>query len=566
MADHFTNRLALPYPDIDDPADVPADMQQLAERLDLLIPAGSGGGLVLNRVTVGDVGMAGQVRAGRALTAADFTALGLSAPRGLWNLSDLSDASGNGRALTNKGGVTFAPGINGIAATAAQFTGSAAQALYIADTGAADPFRIGTGSWGCWLRTAKRGTEQGTLSKWGATGGLSWWLGVSAANLAKVYMSSIGTDLSNFVGVSDVCDDRWHCVIVTHDGTVARLYVDGALEANLAFAAPMFGGASPLNIGASTADAGTAAGSSHFGRVDEAFVTADVLSDDQVRNLYCAKLAHGYGAIPSGIKLNVTRRKRGGAWAVGDFPAQPLRLHNFTAASLADQGSNNTALTNTFPALIVPVAGADGVSSGGLSFGGAHQGIGSTDAGMPVGLSARSYGCWFKTGASLVAGIIAWGTYGHAEIITLTTGQVRLDSGADLIVGPFVCDGQWHCVVVVEDNAAGDGIKRKGYIDGRLIGGSTALGAITLAGAGKFRLGSTSDGANPFTGQIDGAFVSDAAFTYVQVAALWAKGSQALLPSPKNPGDHVEAWDAAAVYATFDGLETNAQVDLGVAA
>jgi hypothetical protein len=205
MADHFTNRLALPYPDIDDPADVPADMQQLAERLDLLIPAGSGGGLVLNRVTVGDVGMAGQVRAGRALTAADFTALGLSAPRGLWNLSDLSDASGNGRALTNKGAVTFAPGINGIAATAAQFTGSAAQALYIADTGAADPFRIGTGSWGCWLRTAKRGTEQGTLSKWGATGGLSWWLGVSAANLAKVYMSSIGTDLSNFVGVSDVC-------------------------------------------------------------------------------------------------------------------------------------------------------------------------------------------------------------------------------------------------------------------------------------------------------------------------------------------------------------------------
>jgi hypothetical protein len=353
---------------------------------------------------------------------------------------------------------------------------------------------------------------------------------------------------------------------VTADGTAARLYVDGVLEATAGASGAAIGSSGPLNIGAYGADAGTNGVTPHFGRVDEAFVTADVLSDDQVRNLYCAKLAHGYGAIPSGVKLNVTRRKRGAAWAVADFPAQPLRLHNFTAASLADQGSNNTALTNTFPALIVAVAGADGVSSGGLSFGGAHQGIGSTDAGMPVGLSARSYGCWFKTGASLVAGIIAWGTYGHAEIITLTTGQVRLDSGADLIVGPFVCDGQWHCVVVVEDNAAGDGIKRKGYIDGRLIGGSTALGAITLAGAGKFRLGSTSDGANPFTGQIDGAFVSDAAFTYVQVAALWAKGSQALLPSPKNPGDHVEAWDAAAVYATFDGLETNAQVDLGVAA
>jgi hypothetical protein len=49
MPDHFTSRLALPYPDLDDPADVPVDLQQLAERLDLLIPAGSGAGLALNR-------------------------------------------------------------------------------------------------------------------------------------------------------------------------------------------------------------------------------------------------------------------------------------------------------------------------------------------------------------------------------------------------------------------------------------------------------------------------------------------------------------------------------------
>jgi hypothetical protein len=56
------------------------------------------------------------------------------------------------------------------------------------------------------------------------------------------------------------------------------------------------------------------------------------------------------------------------------------------------------------------------------------------------------------------------------------------------------------------------------------------------------------------------------ALTAAQVFALWARGSQALSPSPKNPGDHVEAWDAAAVYATFDTLDTNAQVDLGVAA
>ena len=67
----------------------------------------------LSNITVGEVGQSGQVRAGPALTAADFTGLGLSAPAGLWNLSDLTDASGNGRALTNKGSVPFGVGITG---------------------------------------------------------------------------------------------------------------------------------------------------------------------------------------------------------------------------------------------------------------------------------------------------------------------------------------------------------------------------------------------------------------------------------------------------------------------
>ena len=66
---------------------------------------------------------------------------------------------GSGGPLVNLGAVPFGVGINGLAATAAVFAGSTGQALYIADTGAADPFRIRTGSWGCWFRTAKRGTE-----------------------------------------------------------------------------------------------------------------------------------------------------------------------------------------------------------------------------------------------------------------------------------------------------------------------------------------------------------------------------------------------------------------------
>src|SRR6476646_4386940 len=106
---------------------------------------------VISALPVLDVGLANQIRAGRQLLPIDFTNMGLLAPAGLWNLSDLADVSGNGRNLLNKGAVPFGVGINGIAASAAVFSGAAAQGLYIADTGVSDPFRIRSGSIGCWF-------------------------------------------------------------------------------------------------------------------------------------------------------------------------------------------------------------------------------------------------------------------------------------------------------------------------------------------------------------------------------------------------------------------------------
>ena len=161
-----------------------------------------------------------------------------------------------------------------------------------------------------------------------------------------------------------------------------------------------------------------------------------------------------------------------------------------------------------------------------------------------------------------------WGaTLGSTDTrIIVNTGAIDIRSGADVFTGPFVADGQWHLVVEVVDNAAGDGVRRKAYLDGRLVGGSTVLNAITLGGANRFRVGSDMAGAATFTGQIDGVFVTGTALTFEQQAALYAKGSQALLPSPKNPGDHIESMDATNVLATFDTLDSTAQIDMGVEA
>ena len=194
------------------------------------------GGSAGTALPILDVGVLGQIRAGRQLTAADFTNLGLSAPLGLWNLSDLTDASGNGRALTNKGAVPFGPGINGVASSAAVFAGSTGQALYISDTGASDPFRIRTGSWGCWFRTAKRGTPECLITKrGGAAGTFGWEMAISGGTNALGGWASVdGTALGSLNGVSDVSDDRWHFGMWSFDGTTIRLYVDGVLEGAVA--------------------------------------------------------------------------------------------------------------------------------------------------------------------------------------------------------------------------------------------------------------------------------------------------------------------------------------------
>jgi hypothetical protein len=562
-----TSRDKLRYPIGADAPNVPLDIQNLATDVENLRA------FLLAR-QVKDTGQLNHTRAGRQLAVTDFTTdLGLATPVGLFNLGGLTNL-GSGAALVNKGTVPFAPGITGAASEAALFAGSTAQALYIADTGAADPFRLKTGSWGCWCRTAKRGVTQAAISKWNAVAATrSLYLSVGSANVAVAQLGD-GTTAVPLVGTTDVADDRWHHLVVTADGTNGRLYVDGVLEA-IALSLPLTTGASaPLNIGGYGADGATVAGDPHFGRVDEAFVTPDVLSIDEVRLLMCVKLAHGFvpGALSRSVRragMTVRRYMRGGPLVTGDFPVTPLRLHNFTAAALTDAGSNNVAVAPVGGGTIIDVAGADGVRSSGQSFSGAHTGLGSTDTGLPSGTTSRSYGCWFKTSTAAGGmGLLGWGTVNTADArIAIVSGLIGASSGPDgTSAGPLVADGTWHHAVVVEDNAAADGVKRKLYVDGRVVATSTVLTSLTLAGANRFRVGTNPDGSAPFTGQIDGVFVAGAALTAEQVMAIYQKQGRDMGFSPKAPGDHIEKIDDTNIYVLCDTLEPQHTIDLEVAA
>lgn len=561
---------ALPQIAGTDSPDIPRDVNALITALEAEV------GYLATRAIL-DTGAVSQTRAGRQLANTDFTALGYSTPVALYNLGDLTDASGAALALTNKGAIPFAPGIEGAAATAAQFAGSTAQALYRVDAGGADPFRLKVGSWGCWFRTGKRGTAQFLMSKDGVSPQRGWGLQVAASSGGRLiaFMSTTGTvirtTLANATGI-DVGDDRWHFGVATYDGEVLRVYVDGELESQLSVAGGglMFGSSAPLNIGGSTADGSTAATSPHFGRVDEAFVLNDVLSQEAIRYLYAVKIAHAAPRTPRRAGLGVRRIGRGAALVIGDFPATPIRLYNF-ANALTDGGSGATAVVaNPSTGAIGFAQGSEGLVNNSRLYSGTHGGDRSSDAGLPAGTTSRSYGGWFKFSPAMntMGGVMGWGTVTTADArITLSSGFVQAMSAADAMAGPYVLDGLWHFIVVTEENTPADGVKRRLYVDGKLVANSVTLNSITLVGANAFTIGADPTGTGPTSPmQASRCFVTSSVLTPAQILTLYVKGSLNLGLSPKAVADHVEKIDATNVYFIGDTLEPNWQVDLEVAA
>jgi hypothetical protein len=146
-------------------------------------------------------------------------------------------------------------------------------------------------------------------------------------------------------------------------------------------------------------------------------------------------------------------------------------------------------------------------------------------------------------------------------------GILQTIEAGNIISGPFVADGQWHHVVGVEDNSAVDGLKRKLYLDGRVVGSDTTMFTITLAGANKFAIGNNgnSPASAPYQGIIDSVFVCDFAMPFETVAKLYTKGAQDLGASPKNSGDHVERMDATSILAIFDSIDMQNTVDMVIA-
>lgn len=525
---------------------------------------------VIVQQSIFDIGMPNQIRAGRTLSVDDFTDLGLTAPEALWNLSNLNDSSGNGHGLTDKGSVGFVRGVDGVDTHGAEFSG--VNALYINDVGSADPFRVRVGTFAAWVRTAKQGVFQSILTKRGASGQLGWWLRIRDTNVASFGCSATGTTLLEVNGLSRICDNRWHFIVGVFDGVLQQLYVDGVLEASALRGATgtelIFGSNSPLNVGSYGANSSVAVAEPLFGRVDEAFVTTEILSDEKIYNLYCTKILHSLGSIPSGVSLNVYSGSKGASLLSSDFPTAPLRLHNFSNGSLGDDGVNGVPLSVI--GTPVKVAGVDGTKDNAYNLS-STQRFTATDTGLPSGTSPTSYGCWIKcsNGVASALYIITWGTTNgtNDNRLYLVQGNITFGNGGGTpVAGPFIADGNWHFVVVTQENAPSDGVKRKFYVDGRLVASSTVLNSVTPGGPNKFVVGSSLTSASNLIGEIDTVFVTDYVLGMADITKLYVKSLVDHLPSPKNAGDHVQAMDDTYLLVAFDTLDIADKVSLKVMA
>jgi hypothetical protein len=526
---------------------------------------------VIVQQSIFDIGMPNQIRAGRQLSIDDFTDLGLAAPEALWNFSNnLTDSSGHAHTLTDKGSVGFIRGVDGVDTHSAEFSGI--NALYLNDAGSADPFRVRVGTFAGWVRTAKQGVVQTILSKRNAATQMGWWLRITTGNVAQFGVSATGTTELNITGLSRICDNRWHFVVGVFDGVLQQLYVDGVLESSALRGASttelIFGSSAPVNIGSYGANVSTAVADPLFGRVDEVFVTSEIISADKIFNLYCAKILHALGTVPSGVSLNVYPGSKGASLLSSDFPTAPLRLHNFSNGSLGDDGSNHVDLSVI--GTPVKVSGVDGTKDNAYNLS-STQRFTATDTGLPGSTSATSYGCWVKCSNSTTSALylITWGTANgtNDNRLYIAAGNITFGNGGGTpVVGPFISDGNWHFVVVTQENAPSDGVKRKFYVDGRLVASSIVLNAVSLGGANKFVVGSSLSSASNFIGEIDTIFVTDYVLGMADITKLYIKSLVDHLPSPKNAGDHVQAMDNTYLLVAFDTLDIADKVSLKVMA
>jgi hypothetical protein len=207
-----------------------------------------------------------------------------------YNLSDLTDASGNGRTLTNNGGVTFSSGKIGNAAT---FNGS----NYLENNNI-DLSGATQASFSLWLKTSSQTTGQKNMfGRWGGSiqPGSEQFLFTTFGNGQSLevllQLNGGNGNLNQFGGGPSgpiINDNQWHNAIIVLNNSGLKLFWDGLLFTSREISNATIAGGSP-----GSTQIGDAVykgfGSTPFdGQIDAVGVWNRALTNTEVTELYNA--------------------------------------------------------------------------------------------------------------------------------------------------------------------------------------------------------------------------------------------------------------------------------------
>ncbi|SHH80442.1 LamG domain-containing protein, partial [Winogradskyella jejuensis] len=143
-----------------------------------------------------------------------------------------------------------------------------------------------------WIKRASDSRNKSIISKRDV--GYSQGYDLKILNNQRVELSWINGGSHNIRSSVAIPEDVWHHIAVTHDGTTARLYIDGVLETTETLPLPADTSQSFL-IAAAGRDGSTTA---HFdGNIDEVRVWNTALNQDQLRFLMNQELEDNPGTI-----------------------------------------------------------------------------------------------------------------------------------------------------------------------------------------------------------------------------------------------------------------------------
>lgn len=134
------------------------------------------------------------------------------------------------------------------------------------------------------------GTETQVIT--GNIEGAGFYLGLSGKNKIRFRHQESSTTDQNLYSQAKIELDTWYNAVVTYDGTIMKLYVNGVLEDSIEYSGSITKSASPIAIGGNPGKDGTVSGAYFAGVISEAIIMKEPLTEEEVFKNYGKKIRH----------------------------------------------------------------------------------------------------------------------------------------------------------------------------------------------------------------------------------------------------------------------------------